>query len=165
MKHNQFTDAAAHAMRLAGGAAQFFHMNRIGTEHLLAGLLQAEDGTAHVLLTEAGVKHTSLLTLIERLVAPTSLRKLPPEKAPEERSARCEEAVRTAVVLAEQFGQEKIGTEHLLMALLHAAAPEIKRRGHRRKYHKDDDDRYPVLQLMLLPLHSSQKTRINSSRP
>ena len=50
-------------------AKQYSHY--IGTEHLLAGLLAVEEGTAGLMLTEAGVTEEKLFQLIDELVAPS----------------------------------------------------------------------------------------------
>ena len=116
--NKDYTESAVHALHLAGGAAQFFHMNRIGTEHLLVGLLDAEDGAASILLAEAGVKRPVLIAHIERLVAPSGNAHPAHAKLPDAGSVRADAVMAEAQALAEKFGHQKIGTEHLLIALL-----------------------------------------------
>ncbi len=112
---NEFTDSAVHAMQLAGWAAQSFHMSRIGTEHLLVGLVEEDDGAASVLLREAGVEKGKLLTMISRLVAP---RGVFTGFKPEKLSVRAENVKKEALALAERMREAKAGTEHLLLAIL-----------------------------------------------
>ena len=110
-----YTVSAEHALQLAGWAAQSFHMNRIGTEHLLIGLLEEEAGTASILLKEAGAEKAKLLSYVSRLVAPRGAMGM---GTPKKMSVRAEEAAERAKALAERLGSEEAGTEHLLLALL-----------------------------------------------
>ena len=50
--NNQYTEAAEKALELAGRAAVYHRQIYIGTEHLLIGLLKAEEGAAARILTE-----------------------------------------------------------------------------------------------------------------
>jgi len=110
-----FTDSAVHAMQLAGWAAQSFHINRIGTEHLLVGLIDAEEGAASVILQEAGADRIKLIGLISRLVSPKGVQS---GALPEKMSVRAEQAKERALSYAERLKSGKAGTEHLLLALL-----------------------------------------------
>ncbi len=62
-----YTDSAAEAVRLAGRAAAQLQQQRIGTEHLLLGLIREEKGTAHVVLEEFHVDEKRTLELVEKL--------------------------------------------------------------------------------------------------
>ncbi|MDD6348123.1 MAG: ATP-dependent Clp protease ATP-binding subunit [Lachnospiraceae bacterium] len=113
--YGNFTNEAMKALEAAEKAARSCRQNYVGTEHLLAGLLKAADGTARVLLTEAGVEEARLKALIERLIAP------PEGVQTADRtgySPRAEKVLDNAVELAERMGDEQAGTEHLLMAIL-----------------------------------------------
>ncbi len=110
-----FTDSAVHAMQLAGWAAQSFHMNRIGTEHLLVGLIDAEEGAASVILQGAGADRIKLIGLISRFVSPKGSQS---GSIPEKMSVRAELARERALSYAERLHSRKAGTEHLLLALL-----------------------------------------------
>ena len=110
-----FTDSAVHAMQLAGWAAQSFHINRIGTEHLLVGLIDAEEGAASVILQENGVDRIRLIGLISRLVSPKGAQS---GSIPEKMSVRAELTKERALAYAGRLHSGKAGTEHLLLALL-----------------------------------------------
>ena len=68
----QYSKLASKALKLAEHTAKRCSHNYVGTEHLLAGLLAVQEGTAGHLLIEAGVSQEKLLELIEKLVAPSS---------------------------------------------------------------------------------------------
>ena len=112
----QYTESAARVLAHAADAAGSYRMNRIGTEHLLAGLLEEEAGTASVLLGDANVNRERLHALIARLVAPQSER--PMGERPAEYSVRAQKALANAEQFAHRTKSTKIGTEHLLLALI-----------------------------------------------
>ena len=110
-----FTDQANRVIAAAGRSALRSGQNNIGTEHLLMGLLQVTDGTASVILYEAGATKQHLENLIDKLIGtsvPVSL------KAPGEMSPRASRAVDMSFEIASRLGSEKAGTEHILLALL-----------------------------------------------
>ena len=69
MKQN-FTSEARKAIDAAGRTARYCRQNYIGTEHLLAGLLVAVQGTAAYVLQDAGVTKDKLMQLIDSLITP-----------------------------------------------------------------------------------------------
>ena len=68
----QYTDQAKKAILYAEKIARKCGHSYIGTEHLLAGLLHEEQGTAGMVLRDMGLSETKLLDLIEKLIAPAS---------------------------------------------------------------------------------------------
>ena len=107
---NQARSAIAQAEKAARDAGHAY----IGTEHLLLGLLRESEGTAGMVLSEFGVEEKQLLELIEKLIAPTRQGTvlLEPEFSPRARSI-----LQLADTLKDGR-QEKVGTEHLLLAIL-----------------------------------------------
>ena len=94
-------------------AKQYSHY--IGTEHLLAGLLAVEEGTAGLMLTEAGVTEEKLFQLIDELVDPSQATTL---ERSQEYTPRTKRVLELAKSEAEKLGDKEIGTEHILIAML-----------------------------------------------
>ena len=110
-----YTLQADKAMKLAAKTAAALDQRYVGTEHVLAGLLQEEEGVAAQILYGLSVTEKKVMDLIDGLVLPgqTVVLKDPEEKTPETQRMleRAEEA-------AQRFHNDKIGTEHLLFATI-----------------------------------------------
>ena len=111
----QYSKLASKALKLAEHTAKRCSHNYVGTEHLLAGLLAVQEGTAGHLLIEAGVSQEKLLELIEKLVAPSSDVLL---AEPQGYTPRAKQVLFAAEAEAERMQSREIGTEHLLLAML-----------------------------------------------
>lgn len=114
-----YSGEAAKALRAAGRyAAEHGHIY-VGTEHLLMGLLIAAGGVASYVLAEFHVDQISLDNQIGRLIQPSpsssdgATKETRPEYTP-----RLLDALESAEEEAAHFGQNEIGTEHLLLAIL-----------------------------------------------
>ena len=68
MNENKFTPGAEEALRLSQEAAGELGHGYVGTEHLLLGLLRESEGTAHTVLTEAGLTDDMVTEIIRRSV-------------------------------------------------------------------------------------------------
>ncbi len=113
--HRQYTKQAKKALELAGKLSKKLQHNYIGTEHILAGLIQEKSGVAAQVLTENQVEEQKLLELIEELIAPSAGTVLMDMDG---YSPRTQRVLDTAEKEALRFNSEKVGTEHLLLALL-----------------------------------------------
>ena len=106
----RFTRRARRIVALAQEEAAELGHTRVGTEHLLLGLVRAEDELVGPVLAEAGI---GLEPLRERVaaVAPG-----PRRRAPFSRAARraLEQSLREAQALGDRF----IGAEHVLLGLI-----------------------------------------------
>ncbi len=111
----EYTDKARKALELARRASKLLHNNYIGTEHILVGLLKEKSGVAASVLMENNVEEESLLDLIEELIAPGKQVLLLDQDDYTPRTLRILE---NAGMEAERFDAKKIGTEHLLIAIL-----------------------------------------------
>ena len=112
----QYTNQAKTAVKYAEKTARRYKHSYIGTEHLLAGLLHEEEGTAGMVLRDMGISEERLMEMIRKLVAPEESNVLTADRAGyTPRAARMLEG---AVEEADDFRSEKIGTEHLLLAML-----------------------------------------------
>ena len=111
----QYTDQAKKAILYAEKIACKCGHSYIGTEHLLTGLIHEEQGTAGMVLREMGVSETKLLELIEKLIAPASDLLTADSRGYTPRAERVmEDSQRQAI----DYRSEKVGTEHLLLAML-----------------------------------------------
>ncbi len=111
----QYTEQAKSAVKYAEKTARRYQHNYIGTEHLLAGLVHEEHGTAGMVLRDLGVSEEKLMELIDRFIAPSgevmtiSVQGYTP---------RAERLLAESVQEAENFHSTRVGTEHLLLAML-----------------------------------------------
>ena len=112
--YERFTKPAQRALKIARDEAGSFGQSRVGTEHLLSGLLQTEEGTASVVLRECGVNGRKLKAMIDRLIAPQGSVLTADGKGI---SARLERVLEKAEAVAGRCGTMP-GTEHLLAAIL-----------------------------------------------
>ncbi len=111
----QYTGQAKKALELAGKLSRKLRHSYVGTEHILAGLIQEKNGVAAQVLMENQVEEGKLLELVAELIAPGDGVLL------QERdgySPRTWHVLETAEKEAVRFHSDKIGTEHLLLALL-----------------------------------------------
>jgi ATP-dependent Clp protease ATP-binding subunit ClpC len=112
----RFTDRARRAMTLANQEAQRLVHDHIGTEHLLLGLVKEGSGTAAIVLREFKVDLVKVRQQVEQHAHGPSRPPLPPQLT---RSDRYKRVVGFAIAEAESLGHNYVGTEHLLLGLLH----------------------------------------------
>lgn len=114
MKSN-YTEKAKAALALAQKESKKFRQNYVGTEHILIGLLKENTATASMVLKDNGVDYEKIKELMSDLIAPDV------KVAVKEKDGFSPKALAVldeAGVQAERFGYEKIGTEHILLALI-----------------------------------------------
>ena len=114
-KLDRFTKHARQVLQIAQEEAVRLNHNYVGTEHLLLGLVKEENGLASKVLREVGATAPEVVRLVE-LVAPRNPR------APFGRptlTPRTKRVLEVAVEEAKQMGHVNIGTEHLLLGLVH----------------------------------------------
>ena len=115
MMNKKITKEANAAIEIAVRSSVYHRQSYAGTEHLLVGLIKETKGTASKVLAEAGVGSERLENLIDRLIAPQG------GTVVEDRpgySPRLEAVFQKAETLADEMSSKKIGTEHLLLAML-----------------------------------------------
>ncbi len=110
-----FTDEAKSVLEEAQKTARYYKQNYIGTEHILAGLLKVNKGSAYVLLKDAGVEYDKLMELIDQLITSEGGVVLFDDLS---YSPRAKKALETARSFASKLGAEHAGTEHLLLGIL-----------------------------------------------
>ena len=112
----QYTNQAKTAVKYAEKTARRCKHSYIGTEHLLAGLLHEEEGTAGMVLRDMGISEERLMEMIRKLIAPEESNVLTADRAGY--TPRATRMLEGAVEEADDLRSEKIGTEHLLLAML-----------------------------------------------
>lgn len=112
----QYTNQAKTAVKYAEKTARRYKHSYIGTEHLLAGLLHEEEGTAGMVLRDMGISEERLMEMIRKLIAPEESNVLTADRAGY--TPRATRMLEGAVEEADDLRGEKIGTEHLLLAML-----------------------------------------------
>ncbi len=111
----KFTRQAKAALKLAESTARSWKHSYIGTEHILVGLLDEQEGTAGKFLEEFGVDREKLESLITKLIAPSGV---PVAEKSAGYSPRAQKVREQAVKEAEKQKEDLAGTEHLLLAML-----------------------------------------------
>ena len=114
MKEYPFTPHAEEALRLAQEAAQDMGHGYVGSEHLLLGLIRAEGGVAHRVLTEQGLTDAMITDLVQRSIGRGSAGTAPAQGL----TPRARSVVELAVAESRRSGGSHMGTEHLLMGML-----------------------------------------------
>ena len=113
-----YTKKAEKVLEISKKASRSMHHSYIGTEHLLIGLLGEGSGAAAKVLSSAGVDEERILELIENLIAPSGNVIVADAGGYSPRTLR---VLENAAKEAERFKNEKVGTEHLLIALIKEA--------------------------------------------
>ena len=112
----EYTDKARIALELAKRSASGLGQSYIGTEHILLGLIKENTGVAARVLIDNGISADQLQEMISDLLAPESSSTLLADK--KDYSPRAKNVLEESGHIAEKFGSERIGTEHILLAIL-----------------------------------------------
>ncbi len=110
---SRLTDTARASLERAGALAHNSGSSYVGTEHILLGVLAQNSSLGAKILAENGVTLDRVelaLNLTQRAFVVVSMRG--------GINAEILELIRTAWQLAAEFGQERIGTEHIVYGLL-----------------------------------------------
>lgn len=113
MMNNRLTNDAKAVLQYAQEAAQKFHHDYVGNEHILLGLVLNTDGIAGLLLNQLGLTPENVTRAIEQHVGwgqdtPSKLRLTP----------RTKRSMELAVREANRLEQNYVGTEHMLAGIL-----------------------------------------------
>jgi ATP-dependent Clp protease ATP-binding subunit ClpC len=110
----RFTDQARRAVALAQEEARMLRHNRVGTEHVLLGLIQVGDGLAAESLEALGISLAAVREGVEEVIGHGQW--TPPVNIPYAPQAKklLDLSLREALAL----GHHRIGTEHLLLGLI-----------------------------------------------
>jgi ATP-dependent Clp protease ATP-binding subunit ClpA len=112
---NKFTDRARKIIALAQKAAEQYHHDYIGPEHLLIGLVKEGSGVAVTALSNLGVGVETVRHAVENLLV-TSDEAVP--NGPLPITPQAKRALELAAEEARALNHPYIGTEHLLLGLI-----------------------------------------------
>ncbi len=114
--YERFTDRARKVMQLANQEAQRFNREYIGTEHILLGLCREGTGVAANALQNLAVDLHKVRREVEKLgeYGPemVTMGKLP-------QTPKAKKVIQYAMGVARDLNHDYIGTEHMLLGLLH----------------------------------------------
>ena len=110
-----YTDKAKQVLKYAKKISRSLGHSYTGTEHILLGLIRQKESLAGIVLEGFKVDEPKVLDYIDQLIAPVELTTL--EQA-SEYTPRAEKILEDARSEADRFHKKKIGTEHLLIAIL-----------------------------------------------
>ena len=114
---NLFTPSAKNVLSIAQRQAKRFKHQAIGTEHLLLGLLIETNGIAYKALSQFSVTSEDIIEEVERFAGYGTLKDLDSnDYLPY--SPKAKEVLAQAGDFAKKNGVPKVGTEHILLALL-----------------------------------------------
>lgn len=113
---NYYTKQAEQVIKYAGAMAKKLKHPYIGTEHLLLGLRKEYTGVAGQILAINNVDEEKILRLMDELIAPAdnALNVDHPKESP-----RLEFILGSSRKEAQHLHTRSVGTEHLLMAIIH----------------------------------------------
>ncbi|MET8096567.1 Clp protease N-terminal domain-containing protein [Streptomyces sp. NPDC005236] len=113
----RFTNLNRHGIVLAQEAARTYKHDFIGTGHLLLGLLGEPQGLAYEMLMAKAESEQSVREAIEAAMPPAGEKALRGHIAFRPESKEAIEQARHASV---ELGHDRVGTEHMLLGLIHA---------------------------------------------
>ena len=111
--NNRFTARAIRVLEYAQYEAQGLEQNYVGTEHLLLGLLHESEGIAARVLRELGLDLDLVRDRVERVMGGAAYVADHPSYTP-----HAKRVMELAVDEARSFGNNYIGTEHILLGLI-----------------------------------------------
>lgn len=113
----RYTEHAQEVLSHAMQEAQKFHHDHVGTEHILLGLIEVKDGVAADILAHRSIDLKHAKQEVQKLVVPGT----PPDDAyvALPRTTHAHKLIDDAVEEARALKHNYIGSEHLLLALLH----------------------------------------------
>jgi len=114
--HEQFSDRARHAMALATREASRLQHDYIGPEHILMGLMAQGECVAGAVLARRGIDLDDVRQELARQVQP---RQSPAQIGRRPYNPETKAVIEHAIAEARKLGHKYVGTEHLLLGLLH----------------------------------------------
>lgn len=110
----EFTQKANRALNLAIESAQDMGHNYVGTEHILLGLINEGTGVAAAALEQCGVTSDALrdkISTTDGIGMKTTL-------TPDDFTPRTKRVLKAAMLASARMGNNYVGTEHLLLAVI-----------------------------------------------
>jgi ATP-dependent Clp protease ATP-binding subunit ClpA len=112
----RFTDQARRVLALAQEEARMRNCDRVGTEHLLLGLIQEREGIALAALSSLGISPEMVRRQVEEITGQSQGQE--PSGRYTKYTLRAKKALDLALREALQLGHHHIGTEHILLSLI-----------------------------------------------
>jgi ATP-dependent Clp protease ATP-binding subunit ClpC len=117
MNGYNFTDRVRKTLQLSREEATRLNHEYVGTEHILLGILREGEGVAAAVLADLDVSLEQLRQRVETTVKPGRSPLSPRPDLPY--TSHAKKVLEFAMAEARQLGQSFVGTEHLLLGLLH----------------------------------------------
>jgi ATP-dependent Clp protease ATP-binding subunit ClpC len=112
----RFTDQARRVLALAQEEARSRNCHRVGTEHLLLGLIQEREGIALAALSSLGISPEMVRRQVEEITGQRQGQE--PSGTHTQYTMRAKKALDLSLREALQLGHHHIGTEHILLSLI-----------------------------------------------
>jgi hypothetical protein len=123
----RFTKRARYVVREAEEAARSLGHDELGTEHLLLGILAVPQSLGAQVLQHRGIDRDAFVATLERGTATGERRRRIPF------SGDAKSVIEASLAEALKLGHNYVGTEHMLLAIIHAsdgvAAKHLEARG------------------------------------
>ncbi|MFH5811882.1 ATP-dependent Clp protease ATP-binding subunit [Companilactobacillus sp. FL22-1] len=113
-----FTESAKNALVLAQEQAKTFHHNAVGTEHILLGLVMENDGIAGITLRDLAVSEQDVEEEIEHLTGYGDVSSNTAKGIYLPYSPKGQLILSDAEETSDTYKANRIGTEHILLAIL-----------------------------------------------
>lgn len=110
-----YTESAKKVLSAAGRIAKKLNVSYIGTEHILAAMVNSEQSVAGKILNNNGITYDKIIEMIQVLIAPEDGVALAERNG---YTPRALELLEAAEGQADRFSSNEIGTEHLLLGML-----------------------------------------------
>ncbi len=117
----RFTQRARRVLSLAHQEAERARQDSIGTEHLLLGLMNEEGGVAGRVLRELGLDSDRMREIVERVAGAGRY-----TGGKIELAADTQQVLEHAIDEARRLGHHYIGTEHILLGLVHVEGQALE---------------------------------------
>lgn len=113
-KFTGFTEKANKSLNAAVKAAEDLGHTYIGSEHILLGLLSDTSTVAGAVLAAHNITYADIEEELKRSIGVG----VPTELQPDDFTPRSKNILETSVAFARQMGQQLVGTEHVLLAIV-----------------------------------------------
>lgn len=114
--YERFTDRCRKVLQLANQEAQRFNHEYVGTEHLLLGIVKERHNVAAIMLNNLGIDLHRIRLEVEKKVQNGAGSAIVMGRLPH--TPRATNVLKSAIEISEHRGQNYVGTEHMLLALL-----------------------------------------------
>ncbi|MDD4774720.1 MAG: ATP-dependent Clp protease ATP-binding subunit [Eubacteriales bacterium] len=110
----RYTQTAKNALNKSLEIARQLGHTYIGSEHVLLGLLSEGEGVAAKIISERGITYETALKAIEEMMGTGEATSV----TPGDMTPRTKRIIENSAREAQKYGQNYIGTEHILLALI-----------------------------------------------